>query len=134
MTSAELGSWTAVGGVGAIGSCFVAILLLYNLVTAILYLREDTDGVASGLAKAAWATGVLAVLGWWFPCVGTLIAIGAIVLGRMERGRIYRDEASLAGSTPIRMAQIDGWVVLVVQLLAMVGMVVSMMRQGGTAP
>ena len=133
MTSAELGSWTAVGGVGALGSCFVSILLLYNLVTAILYLREDTDGVSSGLAKAAWATGVLAVLGWWFPCVGTLIAIAAIVMARAERGRIYRDESSLAGATPIRMAQIDGWVVLVVQILSMIALVVSLMRQGGAA-
>jgi hypothetical protein len=130
MTSANLGSWTAAGGVVGIGSCFVALLLVYNLVTAILYLREDTDGASSGLAKAAWATGVLAVLGWWFPCVGTLIAIAAILLARVENGRIYRDEASLSGATPVRMAQIDGWIVLLVQVVALAATILTMVRQG----
>lgn len=125
MTSTNLGF---LYGAGGIGSCLVALLLLYNLVVAVMFLREETDGVSSPMAKAAWAVGVLAVLGWWFPCVGAIFAIGAIVLAQIERGRIYRDESSLAGSTPIRMGRIDGIVVLIVQLLLIGGMIVAAVR------
>jgi hypothetical protein len=117
-------------GAGGIGSCLVALLLLYNLVSAVLFLREETDGVASPMAKAAWAVGVLAVLGWWFPCVGAVLAIAAIVLAQVERGRIYRDESTFAGSTPIRMGRIDGIIVLIVQLILIGGMVASAVRGG----
>jgi hypothetical protein len=127
MSSGNLG---VLYGAGGLGSCLVALLLLYNLVGAVLFLREETDGVASPMAKAAWAVGVLAVLGWWFPCVGAVLAIVAIVLAQIERGRIYRDESTFAGSTPIRMGRIDGIVVLVVQVLLIGAMVASAMRGG----
>jgi hypothetical protein len=82
------------------------------------------------MAKATWAVGVLSVLGWWFPCVGAVLAIAAIVLAQVERGRIYRDESSFAGSTPIRLGRIDGIVVLIVQLLIVGGMVAAALRGG----
>ncbi len=127
MSGANLGFMYGAGG---IGSCLVALLLLYNLVVAVMFLREETDGVSSPMAKATWAVGVLAVLGWWFPCVGAIFAIVAIVLAQIERGRIYRDESSLAGSTPIRMGRIDGIVVLIVQLLLIGGMIATAVRGG----
>jgi len=127
MSSANLGFMYGAGGVG---SCLVALLLLYNLVVAVMFLREETDGVSSNMAKAAWAVGVLAVLGWWFPCVGAVLAIVAIMLAQIERGRIYRDESSFAGSTPIRMGRIDGIVVLIVQLILMGGMIATALRTG----
>jgi len=127
MSSASFGFMYGAGG---IGSCLVALLLLYNLVVAVMFLREETDGASSPMAKATWAVGVLAVLGWWFPCVGAILAIAAIVLAQIERGRIYRDESSFAGSTPIRMGRIDGIVVLIVQLILIGGIVATVLRGG----
>lgn len=107
---------------GGMGSCVGLVVLLYNLVTAVLFLREETEGTSSGLAKASWALGLAALFTWFLPCVGGLLAIAAIVVARVERGRIYRDESSLAGATPVRMGSVDGGVALLLQLLMFVGM------------
>ena len=107
---------------GGMGSCVGLVVLLYNLVTAVLFLREETEGTSSGLAKAAWALGLLALFLWWMPCVGGLLAVVAIVVARVERGRIYRDESSLAGATPVRMGSFDGAVAVLLQILMFVGM------------
>jgi hypothetical protein len=106
---------------GGLGSCLGVVVLLYNLVTALLFLREETEGTSSGLAKAAWALGLLAMFVWWMPCVGGVVAIAAIVVARVERGRIYRDESSLAGATPVRMGSVDGTVALLLQCLVFIG-------------
>ena len=107
---------------GGMGSCVGVVVLLYNLVTAVLFLREETEGTSSGLAKASWALGLLALFLWWAPCLGGAVAIAAIVVARVERGRIYRDESSLAGATPVRMGSVDGTVALLLQMVMFVGM------------
>ena len=110
---------------GGVGSCLGMLLLLYNLVAAVLFLREDTEESSSGLAKAAWGLGLLAVFLWWTPCFGSLLAIVAMILARVERGRIFRDEAPLAGATPVRMGNVDGGITLLLQFLLFVGIVAS---------
>jgi len=116
-----------------LGSCVGLVLLMYNVVAAVLFMREEGDGVSSGLAKAAWATGVFALFTWAVPCVGLLVALTAVVLGRVERGRIYRDESSLAGATPVRMASVNGGVALAMQVFAFLGAAVDivMSNTGG---
>lgn len=110
---------------GGVGSCLGMILLLYNLVAAVLFLREDTEEGSSGMAKAAWAVGLMSLFLWWMPCVGAVVALVAIVLARIERGRIFRDEAPLAGATPVRMGNVDGGIALLLQFLMFVGFVAS---------
>src|SRR5687767_4152456 len=85
---------------GGIGSCVGFLVVLYNLMAIVLYQREDTEGRSSALALTAWGIGMLSVLLWWMPCVGGLAALLAMTISRIERGRIYRDEAPLAGATP----------------------------------
>ena len=115
-----------------IGSCLSMILLLYNVVAGVLFLREDTgDERAGGLAKAAWALGLVALLAWPLPCVGSLLAISAMVISRVERGRIYRDESSLAGATPVRMGSVNGGVALMIQFFAMAGLLVGVLTGAG---
>jgi len=116
---------------GGIGSCVGMLVLVYNLVAAILFLREETDGRSSGLAKAAWALGLFALFLWWMPCLGAMVAMLAIVVARVERGRIYRDESSLAGATPVRMGSVDGGVALLLQLLSFLGIVAGVLAASG---
>ncbi|MBX2796238.1 MAG: hypothetical protein KTR31_01175 [Myxococcales bacterium] len=113
------------GGYG-LGSCLGFVLLIYNLVAGVLFLREDTEGSASGLAKASWALGVMALFAWPLMCFGLPFALGAMLTSRIERRRIYRGDASLAGATPVRMGSINGSLSLLMQfglvLAAVVGM------------
>lgn len=122
------GSQFVVSVVGAAGSCFGLLLLLYNVLSFALFLRESTEGSSSGLARASWAAGILALFLWWLPCGGALIALVAIGTSRMERGRIFRDESPLAGVTPIRLGSMNGVLVLGLQtvlILATLGVLVS---------
>ncbi len=105
--------------VGA-SSCLTMLLLLYNVVAAVLFLRESDRAEATGLAKVAWALGVAALLTWPFPCLGGVFGLAAVVTARVERHRIFRGESSIAGSTPTRMGQFDGGVAVAIQV-ALVG-------------
>ena len=114
------GSQILVSIVGVIGSGVGLLLFLYNVLSFALFLREATDGAASSLARACWGAGLVAVFLWWMPCLGAALALGAMVAARVERGRIYRDEAPLAGVTPIRLGNLDGALVLGLQGLLLV--------------
>lgn len=116
-----------------IGSCMGLILLLYNVVVALLFMREETEGSSSGLAKASWALGLLALFLWWLPCLGSVVALVAIAVSRVERGRIYRDESSLAGATPVRMGSVNGSVALLLQVLLFIGILASLLGGGATS-
>ena len=92
-----------------LGSCVGFILLLNNLAGLFSYSREDTDGEsASAMAIAA----------------SIFASLLAIVLSRVETGRMYAEESSLAGATPCRMATVNGvaniliWVLLTGGLIA----------------
>lgn len=91
------------------GSCMGLFLLLYNVVGLVGFLREDNVEPASALAKAAWAVGLLS--GLLGPCawVGAVLAL---ILARVERGRIYAETSSLSGATPCRMATVNGGLIL----------------------
>lgn len=117
---------------GGLGSCMGLILLLYNVVAALLFMREETEGNSSGLAKASWALGLLALFLWWLPCLGAVVSLVAIAVSRVERGRIYRDESSLAGATPVRMGSVNGSVALLLQILLFLGIIAGFL--GGGAP
>lgn len=93
---------------GGIGSCVGIVVVLYNLIAAALYMREETEGRSSAMAITSWAIGMLAMFVWWLPCVGGVAGLLAVLVSRMERGRIYRDESSLAGATPVRMGYVNG--------------------------
>jgi hypothetical protein len=114
-----------------IGSAMGVVVVLYNLVAVALYLREETEGRSSALALTAWAIGVLALLLWWMPCVGGIAALLAMTVSRIERGRIYRDEAPLAGATPVRMANTDGSTALLLHTGIWVAGLASVLLGGG---
>ncbi|MEQ1566575.1 MAG: hypothetical protein ABMA64_13115 [Myxococcota bacterium] len=124
-------NWILLYFTGGLGSCVGVLVVLYNLVAVVLYLREETEGNSSALALTAWAIGVLAMLLWWAPCVGGVAALLAMTISRIERGRIYRDEAPLAGSTPMRMANTNGSTALILQVGACVTLAASVLLGGG---
>lgn len=108
---------------GTMGSCIGILLFLYNVVGVISFLREDTGGEsASMLSKAAWAIGFLS--GLLGPCAwfGALLAL---ILARVERGRIYAEKSPLAGATPCRMASVNGGMILVIWAVFTAGAVAT---------
>lgn len=110
---------------GGIGSCVGVVVVLYNLIAAALYMREETEGRSSAMAITSWAIGMLAMFVWWLPCVGGIAGLLAVAVSRLERGRIYRDESSLAGATPVRMGYVNGGMALILQLVLLISMVAS---------
>lgn len=107
------------------GSCLGVLVLLYNLVSVVLYLREDNESRSSALAITAWGMGVLAMLLWFLPCVGGAAGLLAMTVARIERGRIYRDQAPLAGATPVRMANTNGTLAVVLQSGVLVSLLLT---------
>ncbi len=101
------------------GSCVWFLLMFYNLISLVGYMRTDTDGeTASGLSKAAWAIGFFSFL--LGPCMwfGSFVAL---LMARVERGRIYAESSSFASSTPCNMASINGGVTLLMYAIFAVG-------------
>jgi hypothetical protein len=84
-------------------SCFAIVITLYNLWTAITMMRSTEEG-ASGLSKAAWAVSVLAY--FTGPC-GLFFALVAVIMSRIETGRVWREESPISSATPCRMASIN---------------------------
>ena len=119
---------------GTIGVVVTGVLLLYNVVAAVLFLRETGDGESSGLARAAWALGIGSLASWCLPCVGTGLAIGAVVVAQIERVRIYRDQSTIAGATPVRMGSVNGWASLVLQFLLLLSLVAGALVDPGDEP
>ena len=101
------------------GSCIWFLLMFYNLISLIQFMRSDTDGeTASGLSKAAWAVGFLSFL--LGPCMW-FGAVIALIMSKVERGRIYTEVSSFASSTPCTMGSINGGVTLVMYAVFLVG-------------
>ncbi|MEZ4236732.1 MAG: hypothetical protein R3F59_11370 [Myxococcota bacterium] len=119
------GNYVLVWLTGGIGSCLGVVVLLYNAVAAVLFSREETEGRASSLSITCWAIGVLAMLLWWLPCVGGAAGLFSMVVGYFERGRIYRDQSSLASATPVRMGISNGALAVVLHSVLMLVMLVS---------
>ena len=99
--------WLASG----FGSCLWFVMLGYNAVALVGYLRYKGDDVASGLSKGAWALGFLSFL--LGPC-SWLGALAAIVLASVERNRIFQDKSTFASAIPCRHAQVNGTFTLVI--------------------
>ena len=108
-----------------IGVVITLVLLLYNVVALVLFLRETSDGDSSTLAKFAWATGLASLTMWCVPCLGTVLGIVSVVVSQIERVRIFRDQSSLAGATPARLGSVNGWASLIIQFLLLVSLVVG---------
>lgn len=100
-----------------LGSGVVVLLGIYNVIAGILFLRERIDGNASWIAKIAWALSAASLAMWCLPCLGTGAALTAMLLARIERGRIYASKAPLASATPVRMARINGGWALILQFV-----------------
>lgn len=115
-----------------IASCIGTLLLGYNAIALVMYMREESEGSASGMAKAAWGVGLLSLLLSWVPCFGVMLPFVAIILARLERGRIYRDESPLAGATPVRMGTVNAWIAIMLWLLTSAGSLTSFLLSGPT--
>lgn len=76
---------------GGIGACLTAVLLLSNAMSAFRYFTREGDEPASPMSLAAWALSLAwLILG---PC-GFLTSVIALVLARIERAKVFRQEAS----------------------------------------
>ncbi|MEZ4316639.1 MAG: hypothetical protein R3F61_04025 [Myxococcota bacterium] len=106
-----------------VGQCITLLLALYNLVAIVGVMRSDDDGSASALSKGAWGLGCLAAI--LTPCAPVLSLI-AIIMSRIEIGRVYRDESPLASATPARMGSVNGGVALLVFMLVFLGAIVNL--------
>ena len=122
---AEGGFFAAYVG-SALCSCMFMGLVLYNLYGLFSYSREDTgDERASGFAKAAWALSFFAFL--LGPCswVG---ALTALIIARVERGRMYAEKSPLAGATLLRIAGVNAGVTILQWLVITAAMSVTWMQ------
>lgn len=107
---------------GGVGNCIILLLALYNLIALIGVMRSKDEGGASAIAKGAWGVGCLSAV--IFPCA-PLLSLVAIIMSRIEIGRVYRDESPLASATPARMGSVNGGVALLVWFLTLLGVLVS---------
>lgn len=72
-------------------------------------------------SQLAWATLILGVISWVaLPFMG---AVGALICGFIERGKIARGESPDAGGTVVLVGMLLGGVQLALTLLAVVAMV-----------
>jgi hypothetical protein len=79
--------------------------------------------------------GLVALLLAGVPCLNLILPIVAIIMARVERGRIYRDESSLAGATPVRMGSVNGGCAFLLAMLLYLGAIASVLPglTGGAA-
>ena len=113
-----------------LASCVGTLMVVYNLIAVVMFMREESEGTASGLAKGAWAVGMAALLFSGVPCFGLFLPLVAIILARVERGRIYREESALAGATPVRMGSLNGGIAFLIFLISSVGLITAMLTGG----
>lgn len=106
-----------------VGQCVLFLLALYNLVALISVMRSEGDG-ASGLAKGAWGMGCLAAI--FYPCA-PLLSLIAVVMSRVEIGRVYRDESPLASATPARMGSVNGGIAFLAWMLLILGVGINVL-------
>ena len=117
----------------SLASCIGMLMLAYNLIAVVMYMREDSDGSASGLAKAAWLMGIVSLFFSGLPCFGMFLPFIAVILARVERGRIYREESPLAGATPVRMGSLNGGIALLLFAITNAGFITAF-ATGTSAP
>ena len=55
-------NWTYWALSAGLASCIGTTLLAYNAIALVMFMREDSEGPASGLAKGAWAVGLASLL------------------------------------------------------------------------
>jgi hypothetical protein len=122
--AADAGSYFILYLFGGVGNCVVMLLALYNVIALVGVMRSDDEGASSGLAKGAWGMGCLSVV--FFPCA-PILSIVAMILSRLEIGRVYRDESPLASATPARMGSVNGGVALLVFALWSVGVLATVL-------
>jgi len=124
-------NWMFFSLTASISSCIGMLLVGYNLIALIMFMREESEGTSSGLAKAAWGVGLMAVFFSMTPCLGVFLPLVAIILARVERGRIYRDESPLAGATPVRMGSVNGGVAMLMWVLGSAGLLMTLLMPSG---
>lgn len=106
-----------------VGQCVLFLLALYNLFALIGVMRAETEEGASGLAKGAWGMGCLSAI--LYPCA-PLFSLIAVIMSRIEIGRVYRDESPLASATPARMGSVNAGVAFLAWLLLALGLVINL--------
>jgi len=126
-------NWMFFSLAAGLGSCIGMLLLAYNVIAIVMFMREESDEASSGMAKAAWAVGVASLFFSMTPCFGIFLPLVAIILARVERGRIYRDESPLAGATPVRMGSVNGGVAMLIWVLTSAGLMTSFLVGGAPA-
>src|SRR5688500_7116540 len=101
--------WVGVG----IGSCIGVLLALYNLYVLVQFLRAPGDK-ASPMSLGAWILSFASLfLG---PC-GLFTGLIALVLARIEQGRIYNEQSSPSSQTPVNMASVNFAVFVIVSIV-----------------
>jgi hypothetical protein len=103
-----------------VGSCLTVLMLISNIVAAVRYLTSEGTEPASPASLAAWGVSVASFfLG---PC-GFLTALIAVVLARVERAKVFREEASAWSLMPCSMANTNSFAFVVVTVIIWVGII-----------
>ena len=95
--------------VGGIGGCFSLILVAYNLIVLIGFLRESAKDKPSTISIVAWVVSLVSVsLG---PC-GFVVGLVSFFVARYEQGRIYNEESTVRSTTPCEIASMNAIVAI----------------------
>lgn len=86
--------------------------VLLNVLFAMLAVSDEVHVRAGTRAIGAWLAGFVALLFWWVPVCGQLLALVAWALAASERNRIIRGTAALAGSAPLWAGRLNAWIAL----------------------
>lgn len=114
---------------GATWLCVGALLLIYNLVAVVKYLREDSEESASGLAWAAFVLGLLSIT----PACGCFLAAIPWGIASYERSRIYKGDASLRGAGLTRAGGLTAVIILVMGILQIAISIISTLMASSAA-
>lgn len=111
--------WLSIGAT----SCFAILLLGYNLSGVVSLVRDKRDErPASPMSLVAWGLSIASLfLG---PC-GFLTALIALLLARIESGRIFAEQSSMRSTGPVHMANVNAAMAIVLLVVAMMAFVFS---------
>ena len=103
--------WLTIGAT----SCFGLLLLVYNVFGVVSLIRDKRDErPASPMSLAAWGVSLASLfLG---PCA-LIPALLALVLARVESGRIFAEQSSMRSTGPVHMANVNAAIAIVLAVV-----------------
>jgi hypothetical protein len=105
MAGIPLSTWLGAG----LGACVLVVMAIINGMGVVRYLRRTGDDAATALSLGGW---VMSVVGLFLGPCALLTAVAALIIARLETGRVQREEASAWTLIPCQMMRINGLLTL----------------------